>query len=170
MGIESSRPQPLPEGADPDAKIMGVPLRNSSPFTFNFDFEDPNLWKDKTVEPWYWAVKPGMDQLLLEVDQIAVGAKTTCCLEYCIDRICCCSDTRDLDSVKMELIDKGWLERVNAHLRQHGRVADLLRYNERVGNGEHQYMKLRIFKLANHVQPQEQMAPHSGVPGSLVMQ
>ena len=105
MGIESSKPPPIPEGADPNAPSLRVPFKgsrccapgswssctccgDSPPFTFDFECgTDPKIWKsDKTVPPWYWAVKPGMDQLLLEVDQIAAGANRPCCLEHCCNR------------------------------------------------------------------------------------
>ena len=82
------------------------------------------------------AARPELEPILLqEVDAAVAGAEKPCwrqCVAGLPDRAAAflgCSQI-SLESAKQQLIDKGWLAKVNAVLGRHGLVADL-EYEER---------------------------------------
>ena len=86
---------------------------------------------------------------------------------------------RAADISKKVLTDKGWLARVNAHLGQYGRAADLWHDSETIhtaggmdttgpSSRTLNSLYLRVFKLNNPVR-QQAMGPPSEVPRPLHM-
>ena len=134
-----------------------------------WDFGIPNTYEGAHKE-----VIPGLQQLNLEVNQIVVeGAEQDCGACY----LCC--RTYELQSVAKVLTDKGWLARVNAHLGQYGRAADLWHDSETIhtaggmdttgpSSRTLNSLYLRVFKLNNPVR-QQAMGPPSEVPRPLHM-
>ena len=108
-------------------------------------------------------VMPVLQQLDPEVNQIVVeGAEKDCGWCYLCDR------TFKLSSVKKALTDKGWLAKVNAHLGQHGRVADLHIFSRSHGQSSLEFLQLRVFKLRESAR-QQAMDPPAEVPRPLFM-
>ena len=98
-----------------------------------------------------------MNQIVVE------GAEKDCGFCYLCDR------TFKLSSVKKALTDKGWLAKVNAHLGQHGRVADLHIFSESSsGQSTLEFLQLRVFKLRESAR-QQAMDPPAEVPRPLFM-
>jgi len=51
-----------------------------------------------------------------------------------------------MNSLRVVLKDKGWLAKVNAHLGQHGLIADLA--SNRTGNSQ-RFLDMKIYALGN---------------------
>ena len=74
------------------------------------------------------AAWPELEPILLrEVDAVVQGANKPQknCDAYCEAILCCGTRRIDLKSVHADLINKGWLAKVDAVLGRHGMVADL---------------------------------------------
>jgi hypothetical protein len=94
-------------------------------------------WPFFKSEKWE-AVRPGIQTLLQEVDGVVnsdpdVGKD-------------CLLGTPLMNSLRVVLKDKGWLAKVNAHLGQHGLIADLA--SNRTGNSQ-RFLDMKIYALGN---------------------